>query len=180
MVLVNTAQPVPKTPKAASATAPIRNNSKLVGTEADDGRTPQFPVSGVTGHRVDGDKVDSYVEATVNGDGSWSAFMHTTPTGHVEGGCARYSVVLYDGAGNWLYARDLAVFCTGTRDGLGGPPDREDHVSGPPGNFPPDALARARGWSVVASDGEHDIPWDKIIEVAKVTIQIIATIAAAS
>jgi hypothetical protein len=133
--------------------------------------------TGQDGHRVDGDKVDAYARATVFADGSWNAFAHTTPTGHFLGGCNRVTLVFFGDGGAQLYATDAGIFCTGTRDGVGGPPDREDNVGGGSGSIPADAISNTRSFAVIVSGGHKDtaIDWPQVFDIASK----IATAAAA-
>ncbi len=135
--------------------------------------------SGHDGHRVDGDKVDAYAEATVYADGSWNAFAHTTPTGHWLGGCNRVTLVFYGENKQKMYATDAGNFCTGTRDGVGGPPDREDRVGGGAGSIPPTVIANTRYFAVVVSGGHHDtyIDWEEIYRIGSAIASTCAMLA---
>ena len=135
-----------------------------------------LPYTAKDGHRVDNDHEDAYAEATVFADGHWTAFVHTTPTGHVFGGCSRTTMLLYDQHDSVIFAKDAGIFCTGTRDGVFGPKEREDHVQGPPGEIPGFILRGTRRFAVVVGDGEHDTPWNDIVNTGLKIGQIVATV----
>jgi hypothetical protein len=92
--------------------------------------------------------------------GAFRLHVMTRPTSHIVGSCATFAVWLLDSNQDILRILKPSQFCVGTRDGIGGPKNRDEFLlSAKHEEVPQDVLEKVAGVSIVMGDGHKNV-WD--------------------